>query len=173
MSSKPSMSAMPWPSVTPPDSRDQAEYLGILGLAPAEDVKAFVEALTPELGPVDVVSVQTGLLRFEADAMDRCAPDGATPLPVDDVLVTEAHVLLSDVADGYSAVIGSNADHAIAAAILDAAWHVEPSTDAFRAIQRRIQAFIDTQAAILAGDDDAADRRAGEQAFSQADLLPA
>lgn len=162
------MSSKSWPSGAFFNSRDQAEYLGILGLAPADAVKAFVADIAPELGPVDVISVHTGLLRF-----DEATYGDSAAFPAQDVLVTDAHVLLSGWTDGYSAVFGSDADHAIAAAVLDAALHADAATEAHRALQGRIAQFIDAQAALLARADDPADEVPGEHEFPQADLLPA
>lgn len=141
--------------------QDQAERVGILGYAPADDVRAFVASILPDLGQIEVISVQTGLLNFgetpDSDNSPRYAPV--------DLLVTEAHVLLAGMTDGYSAVFGGDTLHAIAVAILDAALRAEVNTEAHLALQRNIERFIDAQAALLAQVD--------EQALPQAGLLPA
>lgn len=147
-------------SEAPLDPQAHAERLGILGYAPADDVKAFVAEIMAGLGQVDVISVQTGLLSF----VEPPAGHGSPGFAPGDVLVTEAHVLLSEQIDGYSAVFGGDSLHAVSVAILDAALRAEANTHAHLALRRRIERFIDAQAALLA--------QADEQAFPQADLLP-
>jgi phosphonate C-P lyase system protein PhnG len=143
------------------DPLDRAEHLGILGYAPAESVKAFVADITPALGSVDVISVQTGLLSFAEAAVVR----GSQDFMPGDVLVTEAHVLVNDTTDGYSAIFGADALHAVAVAVLDAALHAADGGDEHLALRERIERFIEDQAALLA--------QADEQAFPQANLQPA
>ena len=94
-----------------------------------------------------MISVQTGLLRFTEVASSADSP----AFPAEDVLVTEAHVLLAGLTDGYSAVFGSDTLHAVAVAILDAALRADAITDDLRTVQRRIAHFIEAQAALLAG----------------------
>lgn len=156
---------MSGPSDTLIDQQDQAEYLGILGLAPAETVKAFVADIASDLGHIDVISVQTGLLRFT----EAASGDDSPAFAAEDVLVTEAHVVLAGLTDGYSAVFGSDTLHAVAVAMLDAALRADATTDDLRAAQHRIAHFIEGQAALLAGTYGQSD----ELALPQADTFPA
>lgn len=109
---------------------DPSEYLSILTYAPAEAVKSFADSLIPELGEIEILSGRTVL----------------TQLPqVGEVLVTELCVCLPDGTEGYSAILGTDQDHAAAVAILDAALIAYPEGP----LHDQIVTFIDDQAALL------------------------
>lgn len=117
---------------------EQGVYLSILSLAPAQEVKDFVEALLARLAmvslPVRVITSRTGLamLPFTDSAKGVTFHLGET-------LLAEAHVQVG-VQEGYAACLGRDLEQAIALAILDAL--LQSKTDAANAELPTILAFV-------------------------------
>ncbi len=121
----------------------ETNHLSTLTHADPATVKAFAEALLPELGDVNVRRNRTGLVMLPATDSVR-----GTVFHLGEVLVTEALVELPGGAQGYAACTGRDAEQAIACALLDAAIR----TDAFA---DRVRAFVEAQAAANAAADEA------------------
>lgn len=102
-------------------SNAQSEWLTTLNRAPAEEVKAFVEGLLPELEPhgLEVLENRTGLIMLPG----QDSAQGAY-FHLGEVLVSEAQVRLAD-AEGYTVCLGRDLEQALAIAILDAALQAD------------------------------------------------
>jgi alpha-D-ribose 1-methylphosphonate 5-triphosphate synthase subunit PhnG len=96
-------------------SLDQSDYLGTLARASTDSVKAFADALIPELGPIEVLQNRTGLVMLPMEESVK----GAT-FYVGEILVSEARVRLAG-GEGYGACLGRDLEQALAIAIVDAA----------------------------------------------------
>lgn len=110
--------------------------------APADELKEFVDAILPELGPVEVLQNRTGL----AIVPMRDSAQGTT-FYLGEVLIAEAHVRLA-VTDGYAACVGRDLEQALAAAILDAAT-------AAGVLEEQIARFVEWQSRQAAERDTA------------------
>jgi alpha-D-ribose 1-methylphosphonate 5-triphosphate synthase subunit PhnG len=98
---------------------EQQLYLSVLSRVPAERLKAFVEALLPHLGPVDVLRNRTGLVMIPyTESVENSV------FHLGETLIAEAHVRVST-AEGYGACLGRDLEQALAIAILDAALQGE------------------------------------------------
>ncbi len=101
--------------------------------APADELKEFVDAILPELGPVEVLQNRTGLAMVPM----RDSAQGTT-FYLGEVLIAEARVRLA-ATEGYAACLGRDLEQALAAAILDAAT-------AAGILEERIASFVERQA---------------------------
>jgi alpha-D-ribose 1-methylphosphonate 5-triphosphate synthase subunit PhnG len=112
----------------------QSEYLSVLTLAPAEEVKQFVEILLDDLGQISVLQNRTGLVMLPY----RDTAQGSA-FYLGEVLVAEAHVRLENYnAEGYGVCTGRDLEQALAVALLDAALQGNIETS-------RIELFISEQ----------------------------
>jgi alpha-D-ribose 1-methylphosphonate 5-triphosphate synthase subunit PhnG len=95
----------------------QSEWLTTLNRAPAEEVKAFVEKLLPELEPhgLHVLENRTGLVMLPGQDTAQ-----GEHFHLGEILVSEARVKLGE-AEGYTVCLGRDLEQALAVAILDAA----------------------------------------------------
>jgi len=102
----------------------QGLWLSILNRVPAEEVKAFVEGLLPQLEPhpLEVLQNRTGLVMLPGQdtAQGECFHLG-------EVLVSEAWVRLAG-HQGYTLCLGRDLEQALAVAILDAALQADLET---------------------------------------------
>lgn len=116
-------------------------HLSILSHAPAAQVKAFAEALIPELEPITVLENRTGLVMVPFSDTAQ----GAT-FYLGEVLVSEAQVRIASGAVGYGACLGRDLEWGMALALIDAALTAEIQAE-------RIAAFIQSQFAQQAAAD--------------------
>lgn len=124
--------------------RDQSTYLSLLAAAPSEEVKAFVEKLLAELGPVEVIENRSGLVMLPyTDTVKGVA------FFLGEVLVTEAHVRWGN-REGYAACLSRDLEQALAIAILDALLQAPSDHPAHIASLH----FVDTQATTQAASDE-------------------
>lgn len=103
----------------PPIGRfDHDTAVGLLARATPDDVKRAAETVLPGLGGIEVIKNRTGLVMLPC----RDTAQGI-PFHLGEVLVAEAHIRLTDRADGegYGACVGRDLEHAMAIAVLDAA----------------------------------------------------
>lgn len=115
--------------------------LETLARSDAGRIKAFAEELLRELGAVEVLESRSGLVMLPMRDTIR-----SVDFHLGEVLVAEAHVKLAGV-EGYGMVVGRDLEHAMAMALIDAA--------AFAGLaQKRIGAFVDVQAAMIAETDE-------------------
>jgi alpha-D-ribose 1-methylphosphonate 5-triphosphate synthase subunit PhnG len=113
---------------------NQTQYLSILTLANASDVKQFAEAMLDTLGQISVIQNRTGLVMLPY----RDTAEGST-FYLGEVLVAEAHVRLeSHNVEGYAVCIGRDLEQALAVSLLDAALQANIE-------KTRIEIFIDEQ----------------------------
>jgi alpha-D-ribose 1-methylphosphonate 5-triphosphate synthase subunit PhnG len=112
----------------------QSEYLSVLTLAPADEVKGFTESLLDNLGQINVLQNRTGLVMLPyRDTAQSSA------FYLGEVLVTEAHVRLENHnTEGYGVCTGRDVEQALAVALLDAALQGNIETS-------RIELFISEQ----------------------------
>ncbi|MCS7072758.1 MAG: phosphonate C-P lyase system protein PhnG [Anaerolinea sp.] len=109
--------------------------------APAEPVKQLAEALLSALGDVRVVTNRTGLVMLPyTDSVTGAA------FHLGEVLVSEAHIVLSSGVEGYALVTGRDLVQALAIAVIDAAYRAGVETG-------RIEAFVREQAEAQAAAD--------------------
>jgi alpha-D-ribose 1-methylphosphonate 5-triphosphate synthase subunit PhnG len=112
----------------------QSEYLSVLTLAPAEEVKQFVEILLDDLGQISVLQNRTGLVMLPY----RDTAQGSA-FYLGEVLVAEAHVRLENhKTEGYAVCTGRDLEQALAVSLLDAALQGNIETS-------RIELFISEQ----------------------------
>ena len=98
---------------------DQVSLLETLTHAHADAVKALADDLLPALqerGALEVIESRTGLVMLPY----RDTVQG-TLFHLGEVLVAEARVRLGAL-EGYGAVVGRDLEHAMAVAVVDAAW---------------------------------------------------
>lgn len=109
--------------------------------APAEPVKQLAEALLSALGDVRVLTNRTGLVMLPyTDSVTGAA------FHLGEVLVSEAHIILSSGVEGYALVTGRDLVQALAIAVIDAAYRAGVETG-------RIEAFVREQAEAQAAAD--------------------
>jgi alpha-D-ribose 1-methylphosphonate 5-triphosphate synthase subunit PhnG len=95
----------------------QGEYLSVLTLTPADEVKDFTESLLDNLGQISVLQNRTGLVMLPY----RDTAQGSA-FYLGEVLVAEAHVRLEYYkTEGYGVCTGRDLEQALAVALLDAA----------------------------------------------------
>lgn len=121
----------------------QSEYLGILTHAPADEVKALAESVLAALGEISVLKNRTGLVM-----LPYTDSAGGAIFHLGEVLVSEAHIKLTDGTQGFALVTGRDLVFALGIAVLDAALqmqthHIDTITE-----------FLDKQAAQQQSDDD-------------------
>ncbi len=91
--------------------------MGLLARAALPDLAGPLAARWPDHGARDLKPVETGLVMLRG----RMGGDGAA-FNVGEATVTRAVVELSSGERGYGHVLGRDANHARAAAVLDALW---------------------------------------------------
>ena len=95
----------------------QSEYLSVLTLTPAADVKQFAESILDALGQISVLQNRTGLVMLPYRDTAR-----GSAFYLGEVLVAEAHVRLESYnAEGYAVCTGRDLEQALAISLLDAA----------------------------------------------------
>jgi alpha-D-ribose 1-methylphosphonate 5-triphosphate synthase subunit PhnG len=100
---------------------NQSEYLSILTLAPASEVKQFAEAMLDTLGQISVLQNRTGLVMLPY----RDTAQGSS-FYLGEVLVAEAHIKLENYdVEGYAVCTGRDLEQALAIALLDAALQAD------------------------------------------------
>jgi alpha-D-ribose 1-methylphosphonate 5-triphosphate synthase subunit PhnG len=110
------------------------QYLSVLTLSPADDVKQFAEGLLENLGEINVLQNRTGLVMLPY----RDTAQGSA-FYLGEVLVAEAHVRLENYnAEGYAVCTGRDLEQVLAVALLDAAIQADIE-------KSRIEAFIREQ----------------------------
>lgn len=111
------------------DPDQQALLLSTLSSAPAENVCALADEVLALLPNVQVRLNRTGLVMLPYSDTRK----GAT-FHLGEVLVAEAQVQVAEV-EGYGACLGRDTRHALAIAVLDAAYQSDTARD-------RILAFV-------------------------------
>ncbi len=122
------------------------DALGALARADADELKSFAETLIPDLGEIEVLQSQSGLVMLP---MRDTA--GGVAFHLGEVLMSEAHIRKGDVS-GYGMRRGHDLEASMAMALIDLAM----ATDV-RASD--CKAFCDTQARALQEADKDALRR--------------
>jgi len=125
--------------------------LSILSQSPADEVTQLAEAILPRLGDVSVIQNRTGIAMLPY----RDSAHGVT-FHVGEVLMAEAHVRCSlggaqpgaHTIEGYGACLGRDTRHALALALIDAAWRAEVG-------ESDITSFVETQRSRLEARDGA------------------
>ena len=120
--------------------------LGTLARADGARLKAFAETLIPDLGDIEVLTSQSGLVMLPM----RDTAKGVA-FHLGEVLMSEAHIRKGDV-DGYGMRRGHDLEASMAMALVDLAM----ATDVRRA---ECKAFCDAQAQALQKADDDVLRR--------------
>lgn len=120
---------------------NRSELLSIFTHAPADEIKVFAESVLEHLADVTVLRSRTGLVMVPYTDTAQ-----GTVFHLGEVLVSEAHVRLSDGTEGYGMVAGRDIEFAMAAAVLDAAF-------ATGIMQNEIAAFARQQADAQAAAD--------------------
>jgi alpha-D-ribose 1-methylphosphonate 5-triphosphate synthase subunit PhnG len=120
----------------------QSDYLSVLTLAPANEVKQFAESILERLGAISVLQNRTGLVMLPY----RDTAQGSA-FYLGEVLVAEAHVKLeSHNTEGYAICTGRDLEQALAIALLDAALQTnleKSSIEAFLSEQQQRQQIAD------------------------------
>jgi alpha-D-ribose 1-methylphosphonate 5-triphosphate synthase subunit PhnG len=112
----------------------QSEYLSVLTLTPAADVKQFAESILDTLGQISVLQNRTGLVMLPYRDTAR-----GSAFYLGEVLVAEAHVKLeSHNTEGYAVCTGRDLEQALAISLLDAA--IQANVE-----KPRIESFINEQ----------------------------
>ena len=109
--------------------RERTEVLVEGGPALALELERLVEA---ELSPEDIVPAHQGLVMTQVRETAR-----NTRFYLTEVLVTESRVRIGD-ADGLGVLMGTDAAHARALAVIDAAYAMEPAPACMEELERRI-----------------------------------
>jgi alpha-D-ribose 1-methylphosphonate 5-triphosphate synthase subunit PhnG len=120
--------------------------LSVLSQAPAQDVAPLAEDLLPLLGDVVVTQNRTGIVMLPFTDTAK----GVT-FHLGEVLMAEARIraLLPDgrAQEGYGACLGRDTQHALALAVIDAAWRAGVN-------RSRIDALVESQRAVLKQHDE-------------------
>ena len=118
-----------------PDSfAGRQRALGLLARAAAPELTAALAELFPDNGARELKPVETGLVMLRG----RAGGDGA-PFNLGEATLTRAIVELPSGERGYGHVLGRDARHARAVAVLDALWQ---SDEARATIEARVLAPI-------------------------------
>ena len=123
-------------------SYTQSAYLSILTHAPADAVKVFVEDIIPHLGAIEVLINRTGLVMLPYTDTST-----GTRFHLGEALVSEAHVRINHVTEGYAVCVGRDLQQSLAVALLDAALTANIMTDA-------IEVFVTEQAIAQQANDE-------------------
>ncbi|PMB48407.1 phosphonate C-P lyase system protein PhnG [Fischerella thermalis CCMEE 5330] len=115
--------------------------LAILSHSPAQVVRALADELLADLPSVSVLVNRTGLVMLPYTDTTQ-----GTVFHLGEVLVSEAHIRMGEV-EGYAMVTGRDTLHALAAAVIDAAYASGLHTAA-------ITAFLSDQAALQQAADE-------------------
>ncbi len=94
----------------------RSSALTILARSPAQAVRALADELLADLPPVTVLTNRTGLVMLPYTDTTQ-----GTVFHLGEVLVSEAHIRMGEV-EGYAMVTGRDTLHALAAAVIDAAY---------------------------------------------------
>jgi alpha-D-ribose 1-methylphosphonate 5-triphosphate synthase subunit PhnG len=120
---------------------NQNRCLSVLSRAEPAVVKAFAEGLIPSLEPIEVLENHTGLVMLPMQE-----PVKGEYFYLGEVLVAEARLKAVGV-DAYGACLGRDILHALALAIIDAAWQSGISA-------HQVEEFVVAQENILARQDE-------------------
>ena len=110
--------------------RERTEVLVEGGPARALELASLVEA---EVSPEDIVPAHQGLVMCQVRETAR-----NTRFYLTEVLVTESRVRIGD-ADGLGVLMGTDAAHARALAVIDAAYAMDPPPSCLVELERRIE----------------------------------
>ena len=110
--------------------RERTEVLVEGGPARALELASLVEA---EVSPEDIVTAHQGLVLCQVRETAR-----NTRFYLTEVLVTESRVRIGD-ADGLGVLMGTDAAHARALAVIDAAYAMDPAPSCLVELERRIE----------------------------------
>lgn len=110
--------------------RERTEVLVEGGPALALELERLVEA---ELSPEDIVPAHQGLVMTQVRETAR-----NTRFYLTEVLVTESRVRIGD-ADGLGVLMGADAAHARALAVIDAAYAMDPAPVCLAELERRVE----------------------------------
>lgn len=110
--------------------RERTEVLVEGGPARALELASLVEA---EVSPEDIVPAHQGLVMCQVRETAR-----NTRFYLTEVLVTESRVRIGD-ADGLGVLMGTDAAHARALAVIDAAYAMDPAPSCLAELERRIE----------------------------------
>lgn len=119
----------------------RSRALTILSHSPARAVRAFADQLLADVPPVTVLINRTGLVMLPYTDTTQ-----GTVFHLGEVLVSEAHIRMGE-AEGYAMVAGRDTLHALAAAVIDAAYTSSLHTTA-------ITEFLSAQAAAQQSADE-------------------
>ena len=122
------------------------DTLGTLARADATKLKAFAETLIPELGEIEVLQSQSGLVMLP---MRDTA--GGVAFHLGEVLMSEAHIRMGDV-QGYGMRRGHDLEASMAMALVDLALAADVRAP-------DCKAFCDAQAKALQAADSVVLRR--------------
>ncbi len=110
--------------------RERTEALVEGGPARALELASLVEA---EVSPEDIVPAHQGLVMCQVRETAR-----NTRFYLTEVLVTESRVRIGE-ADGLGVLMGTDAAHARALAVIDAAYAMDPAPSCLAELERRIE----------------------------------
>ena len=110
--------------------RERTEALVEGGPARALELASLVEA---EVSPKDIVPAHQGLVMCQVRETAR-----NTRFYLTEVLVTESRVRIGE-ADGLGVLMGTDAAHARALAVIDAAYAMDPAPSCLAELERRIE----------------------------------
>lgn len=110
--------------------RERTEALVEGGPARALELASLVEA---EVSPKDIVPAHQGLVMCQVRETAR-----NTRFYLTEVLVTESRVRIGE-ADGLGVLMGTDAAHARALAVIDAAYAMDPAPSSLVELERRIE----------------------------------
>jgi alpha-D-ribose 1-methylphosphonate 5-triphosphate synthase subunit PhnG len=120
----------------------QSEYLSVLTLAPADEVKQFAEGILDCLGQISVLQNRTGLVMLPY----RDTAQGSA-FYLGEILVAEAHVKLENhTIEGYAVCTGRDLEQALAISLLYAAIQAgieKPGIERFISKQQQRQELND------------------------------
>lgn len=125
---------------------DSLDLASLLAQAPASDIKQLADDLLESLGPVTVLQNRTGIVMLPATDTVQ-----GTVFHIGEVLIAEAHVRLdAHNMEGYGACLGRDLQHALAMALLDAAWRAGLHREAIGAFAESVRADLATIDSTLA-----------------------
>lgn len=122
--------------------------LSVLSQAPANEVVQLAEAILPHLGNVSVLQNRTGIVMLPATDTAK-----GVAFHLGEVLIAEARIRVQmdngAVVDGYGACLGRNTMHAMAMAVMDAAYRAGVSCDAIDVFAREQDTLLQQRDAEL------------------------
>lgn len=124
-----------------PADRTHEDMLGVLARADADRLKAFAEGLIAELGNIEVLQNQTGLVMLPMQDTAQ-----GVNFHLGEVLVSEARISAAG-QDGYGMRRGRDLEAAMAMALVDLAV-------ALGVMHHSCAAFLNAEAAVQVKEDD-------------------